>query len=157
MTKPEEFERFAENLFNRFGRNINDRKTYDKAFDTYMEGELITEQQDTALRDTAWDILRKRVSRLKVYEDAGGKDFKRDANRKARTIVNTKKEYIKSGAKNVDLKDFDLPSKRGDSSNLLGFIKGRSVPVKEYLTNTKSGKRILRYRDKYGRLASKRH
>lgn len=142
----EEAERVAENIYNQFGRQIKDEQTFNKIINEYI-GEPESKKQKEFFQQvfqTIADRHPRTIQKTNLFKKAKGKDWKKDKEKTAKTIVNTPQEYIKKGAKNVDLKGYDMPT--------VGRIKNKIVKVK--LTHVIiKGKRQIRYRDSKGRFA----
>lgn len=152
MTETQDYERFAENLYNSY-QFIDNTKKFNVAFDEYLNerGFGITKKQDTILRQKSLGILKDRGiisgKEDELFNDAGGKDLKRDRANTAQTVVNTEEEYIRRGASRVDLRGYD--TKRFDS-----FGKTRDGRVVKGVTDTvtfRTGREQEVIRDRKGR------
>lgn len=113
---PEEINRINETLKRRTRFQIQDRDSYDLAFNDYLNiNEPQIEGFQTKLRNNAFDeflVANPQVSRERLFTRARGKDLKRDRLRTAKKVVTTRKEFEKAGASEVDLKGFDTARQR---------------------------------------------
>ena len=153
-TVQEEFDRFAENLFGERGRFIRDRSTFDQQFDSFMEGEDLSNKRNTILRQKAFDIIQKRhpdfVDKRNLFKVAGGKNLKRDQARTAKVIAKTPEEFIKKTAQKSDLARLDTTKQ----FSTLAFRKQVRVFSRREMITVR-GKQVVRFRDKQGRFVRK--
>ena len=166
-TPPEEYDRFAERLYSDYGGDIEDKKTFDKAFNDYMSsyGPLST-AQDTTFREEAYKamrVLKPSLKKASTFKKAGGKDLVQDRRTDAKTIVTSKGEYIKRGAQNVDLKGYDTKRRPKPKMQDFKFIAERKVKktgrkARVYArpdTFKRRGKDVAVLRDNKGRFVKK--
>jgi len=154
-----EADRRAEQFYNET-RNIGDISTqegFDKALLTYLGQDRFESQQQKQFSKEVYTILRTRKPNLlqkerhdqKIFRQAGGKNLTQDRKRNARTIVKTRKEYIKRGARNVDLDGLD--TKKGLKAvykyEFVGIKKGKVVQSRQI--KTKRGLRLIDRRGQY--------
>ena len=84
ITPIEEFERFAERLYN-FAPEMQTKLDFENAYNNYMEGI----SRNTHLKDKSWDIIR---SQYNISETKNGGDEKnKTTNKKLRTVKQVKK------------------------------------------------------------------
>lgn len=144
-TSQDDAERLAENVFN-FNPTIRDRQSFEIAYDEYLK-ESPDARFNTKLREMTFrELVRSnpRVRNENLHKKAGGKNLKQDKKKNAKTIVNTRKEYIEKGASNVDLKNYDTIAKR---KNAIVFSRKDTI--------TRRGKKVNILRDKNGRFVKK--
>jgi len=122
ITPPDEFDRFAETLMREFPGDYDDEDEYNEYFDKWFEQNDLdpTPRQDTVMRKQTWEFVKDK----RLFRRAGGKNLKQDRMKDAKVIVNSKKEYIRRGAKRSDLKGYD--TKRRDF-DVTAEVKGRVV------------------------------
>lgn len=150
-TPQEEFDRLAERVYNSSDVSIIDKGTYDYAFNKYMD-KTLTNKQDTTLREETFKALRnKRPSIVDgdVFTQSGGKDFEKDKSKKAKVIVNDVETYQKKGASKVDLKGYDMPTKR-KGYYYLGTVKQKDTYARKDTIIINNKVREV-YRDRKGR------
>lgn len=140
---PEEVSRFVENIFNRYGRRLDDRDSYDKVFNDYL-GFSKDSTDNPDLREAAWDVIKEKLS---LFEKAGGKSLGQDREKTATKVVGSPKEYVRQGAQKVDLNGLD--TKGGGK---VGIVKGKTVMAKKYTINIRGVPRSV-FRDSKGRFA----
>lgn len=145
-TPPDDSDRLAENLFN-FDRNIIDKQSFNEAYDKYL-----TDSPEAVgnahLRDMTFNSLRKNhrvVKNENLHTKAGGKSLRQDRRTTAKTVVKTRKEYIKQGASKVDLKNYDTIASR----------KGTIIFARKSTNKSVKGKVHMRLRDTKGRFVSR--
>ena len=163
-TPEDDFERLAERLYFQDGENISDRDTFNFYYQRYLvdvEGSITNANNES----TVWAKYSQRydVVTPSVFKKAGGKDFERDKAKTAKTVVTSRREYVKRGASNVDLRGYDTPKPRKSSVAALRKelnIKARFVfPGKQKgavrharkISIMVKGKRQVRFIDKHGR------
>lgn len=135
-------DRIAETLFHRYGKAIVDKETFDRAFDNYMEG------SGDELREMVFNHYRSNhpsIGKSSIFKKAGGKDFERDKRTTSKQIVTSRKEYIRRGASNVDLKGYDTKTfdVRGKVGEKVVFAREETI---QYKVN-----KVRKFRDKRGR------
>lgn len=165
--RPDEINRINETLFNRAGFKIQDRDSYDLAFNNYLNiDEKTIKGTERKLRDNAFEDFIKEhpeVSSERLFtKKAGGKDLRRDRLKTAKRVVKTRKEFIQKGASKVDLKGFDTARQRVSKDIILrrtftvpARVKGRVVFAVKTSVVVK-GKKLTRFRDARGRFVSGR-
>ena len=107
----EDIERINETLDQREGFKIQDRDSYDLAFDDYLQDTAFKE----SVRDDAFaDYVESHpdVSKERLFTKAKGRDLRRDRLKTAKKVVTTRKAYIKGGARHLDLKGYDTARQR---------------------------------------------
>ena len=157
ITPETDFDRLAERINRDYGRFIQDKETFDTSFNDYLE-DVDTDSRIflSSNMNHVFSIYatRFRVDKGSTFKKAKGKSFKRDIRQTAKTVVTTKQEYIKRGAKNVDLKGYDTKRARikapsASAYRFRGRKKGKIVFARAL--NTKLG---LRYIDRRGQYVS---
>lgn len=147
FTPETEPDRLAERLNSQFGNEIQDRDSFDNSFNRLLsleENELSSGQR--TLREQTFVQLRNKVPGIdsrRLFQEAGGKDLKRDRLKTAKKVVKSKKVFISRGASRVDLKGFDT----------LTVTKGRVMFAKRIFVTVR-GKQQVRFRDRKGRFTS---
>ncbi len=159
---PDDIDRINETLNQRAGNQIQDRDSYDLAFDDYM-GIMRAAPKQRKLRNDAFaDYSQKHpdVSTERLFTKAKGKDLSRDRLRTAKRVVKTRKGFIKAGAANVDLKGFDTARQKVTKAQRIqrdftipARIKGRVVFARKTSVVVK-GRSVVRHRDSKGRFVS---
>lgn len=160
---PEEIDRINETIFNRAGFKIQDRDSYDLAFNDYLninEGSITSAEKK--LRDNSFEEFisqHPEVSKERLFTKAKGKDLRRDRLKTAKRVVRTRKEFIKQTAPEVDLKGFDTARQKVSKEILRrrtftvpATIKGRVVFAIQ-ITNKRGIKQL---KDSKGRFVSAR-
>lgn len=161
---PEEIDRVNETLKRRAGFQIQDRDSYDLAFNDYLNiNEPTIKSFERTFRKKAFDdflVLNPQISRERLFTRARGKDLKRDRLKTAKKVVTTRKEFEKAGASKVDLKGFDTARQRVTKDILErrtftvpARIKGRVVFARKTSVSVR-GKSVVRHRDSRGRFVS---
>lgn len=172
ITPETDAERLAERLWRQARGSIEDRESFDEAYEQYLSDEganPLSNAQDKKLREKVWQALNKfhNITKKNVFKEAGGKDLKRDRQRTAKVVVSSVQEYKRRGASNVDLKGYDTKRPRRSSKrnvrrklltaqrqakykyNYSGRVKSRIVPARRIIT--KKGARFI---DRKGRYVS---
>ncbi len=164
ITPPDEIDRINERLFRESKFQIQDRDSYDLAFNDLMsiDDKTITSNQKT-LREKAFkDFVKNHpeVTEERLFTKAKGKDLRRDRLKTAKRVVKTRKDFLKQGARKVDLKGFDTARQRISKDvarrrrfTLPARIKGRVVFAQKTSVKVK-GKIQVRFRDAKGRFSS---
>lgn len=161
-TTDDDIERLAENLLISEGDFIQDRDSFDLALSRYApEANLSKNSKDQLFKEV--QNQKPGVSSERLFTKAGGKDLARDRRKTARTVVKTREEFIKKGAKRVDFAGFDIKESEIRKQKLT-VRKEFKIPAKvktkvvfsKRVTVTIKGKRFVRHRDKLGRFASVR-
>ena len=159
---PDDIDRVNETLDTREGFKIQDRDSYDLAFDDYM-GILKPDADQKAFRNSSFaDYAQKHpdVSTERLFQKAKGKDLRRDRLTTAKRVVRTRKEFERQTAPEVDLAGFDTARQRitkvqriqreftipARSRGRIVFAKRTSVRVR--------GRSLVRHRDSKGRFVS---
>lgn len=162
-TTEDDERRLAERIRNNHHRRISDRSSFDLAFSRELDvsDKSLSDNQKrlrskvfkryTSLSEVQKELRAGEFSKKDLFKQAGGKSLDRDRQKTAKVIVTDKDEYIKKGARNVDLKGYDTKAKRGHV--FPAKIKGRVVYVHKTHIRFKN-KIYVRYRDKRGRFAS---
>ena len=166
VTPPDEIDRINERLFRESKFQIQDRDSYELAFNDLLstaEDDLSLDQK--RLRNNGFDDYvsdHPDVAKERLFSKAKGRDLRRDRLRTAKKVVTTRKQYIKGGASKLDLKGYDTARQRITKGiaqrrtfTVPSRIKGRVVFSVKTSVVVK-GKRLVRYRDARGRFASVR-
>ena len=109
--QPDSIEMINEMIEMRDEVSVQDRDSYDLAYNSYMgleEKELNNKQR--AMRTIVFDDYvdkHPEVSEERLFTKAGGKDLRRDRLQTAKRVVKTRKAYIRATAPEVDLRGFD--------------------------------------------------
>lgn len=164
QTPSDEIDRINERIERESGFKVQDRDSYDLAFNDIMdipENELTAKQKK--LRNEAFDqFLRKNpdVSSERIFTSARGKQLERDRRQTAKKVVTTTKEFKKQGASDVDLKGFDTARQKFSKRiaeerrfTVPSRLKGKVV-FSERTFVTVLGRRQVRFRDPKGRFVS---
>ncbi len=159
---PDDIDRINETLDQKEGFKIQDRDSYDLAFDDYF-GIIRANSDQRKLRDKAFgDYVQKHpdVSTERLFSKAKGRDLRRDRLKTAKKVVRTRKEFIKSTAPEVDLRGFDTARQRITRKQKIertftipARARGRVVFAMRTSVVVK-GKRVARHRDSKGRFVS---
>ncbi|MAH51520.1 hypothetical protein CMI37_37235 [Candidatus Pacearchaeota archaeon] len=164
ITPPDEIDRINERLFRESKLKIQDRDSYDLAFNDILSisDATITSGQKR-LRDDAFSAYRgehPEVSAERLFTEAKGRDLRRDRLKTAKKVVKTRKGFIKEKATEVDLKGFDTARQRVTKEILRrrtftvpARAKGRIVFAMKTSVVVK-GKSVVRHRDSKGRFVS---
>lgn len=163
ITPSDEIDRINERLFRESKFQIQDRDSYDLAFDDLLSvvGELSGKQKD--LRSKAFrDFVSAHpdVSTEKLFTKAKGRDLRRDRLKTAKRVVKTRKEFIRAGSKEVDLKGFDTARQkttkeiiRRRTFTIPAKVKKRIVFAMKTSVVVR-GKRQVRFRNAKGQFSS---
>ena len=159
---PDDIDRINETLDTRDGFKIQDKDSYDLAFDDYM-GIFKPDADQKAFRNKAFsDYVQKHpdVSTERIFQKAKGKDLRRDRLTTAKRVVRTRKEFERLTAPDVDLKGFDTARQRITKSQRIqrdftipARSKGRVVFAKRTSVRVR-GRSLVRHRDSKGRFVS---
>lgn len=148
VTVEDDIRRLSENIHTRFGRNIRDRHTANRAFDLFMSDVPLTQSQEIS--------LKKEVTARLLFRSARGKDILRDRQVTAKRVTSRPDEFIKLGARNVDLSGVDtfkgkkIKRAKRILFTSLGRQKGKIVYARK--VEIKKGKKIIvKFRDSRGR------
>lgn len=153
-TPEEEYVRMEENLWSNRGSVINDRDSFENAYDDYFEIGLKPGLDDKSIKDRLWNITTKKrkMGHRDLFAKARGKDFDTDKKHLAKKVVVSPQEYIRLGAQNVDLAGYDTPrdyvypgKQRNWVTNRIRIIYARPLWQKN---------QQLTYRDKRGKFVS---
>ena len=159
---PDDIDRINETLDQREGFKIQDRDSYDLAFDDYM-GIVRANTDQKKLRNDAFnDYFQKHpdISKERLFKKAKGRDLSRDRLRTAEKVVTTRRAYIKGGARHLDLKGYDTARQRITKQQRIERIFTIPARIRKkvvYAMRTSvvvKGHRVLRHRDSRGRFAS---
>ncbi len=165
ITPSDEIDRINERLFSESKFQIQDRDSYDLAFDDLLSvvGELSGKQKE--LRNKAfreYSAAHPEVSAERLFTKAKGRDLRRDRLKTAKRVVKTRKEFIKAGAREVDLKGFDTARQkttkeiiRRRTFTIPARVKGKVVFAMK-TSVVVAGNRVVRHRDIKGRFVSVR-
>ncbi len=160
-TFDEDLDRLAENLFASEGDFISDRDSFDLSLKRYLgeEDNLSDDSKDKLF--TKFRRVKPSVSTKRIFKKAKGKDLARDRLKTAKTVVKTKEEFIKRGARRVDFAGFDIKESEIRKQKIAarkGFDVVAKVKTKIVFTKRETvvvkGKSFVRHRDKLGRFAS---
>ncbi len=164
ITPPDEIDRINERLFRESKFQIQDRDSYDLAFNDLLSTteRSLSSTQKKLRNDGFTDYVSQHpdVSNERLFSKAKGRDLRRDRLKTAKRVVKTRKEFIKKGAKRVDLEGFDTARQkiskeiiRRRKFTVAGRIKGKVVFIQKTSVKVK-GKKQVRFRDGKGRFAS---
>lgn len=149
----DDYGRIAQVININHGNEIKDRDSFDLAYSIYMQkSDSSLTDDEKNFRNGVFNEYSKqyKVTKDSLFKEAGGSDLVQDRKKTASTVVNTRREYIKRGARSVDLEDYDTKIRyRKYPTKVRGKVVYSS---KEYVTV--KGKQQLRYRDSRGRFAS---
>ncbi len=166
VTPSDEIDRINERLFRESKFQIQDRDSYDLAFEDLIEVDErnLSSRQKTLRNDSFADYkqLHPDVSPERLFRKAKGKDLRRDRLKTAKRVVTTRKKYIKGGASRLDLKGYDT-ARQGVTKKVIqrrtftvpALVKGKVTRAVKTSVIVK-GKRLVRHRDALGRFASVR-
>lgn len=169
MTPESDYERLAMNVYAEHGENISDRDTFDFFYDKYLvevENSLTNEYN----RDKTWNHYRRiyRIPDARIHKEGGGKDFAKDKQKTAKTVVKSVEEYKKKGAGRVDYKGYDTkkPFKRRTRDQMvrdiakereysvIGYQKGLVRNARKTKIKWKGREGVVRYVDRRGKYVS---
>lgn len=164
ITPSDEVDRINDRLFRESKFQIQDRDSYDLAFNDLIsvdERDLSSSQK--RFRDNSFsDYIKEHpdVSTERIFTKAKGKDLARDRLKTAKRVVTTRKEFLRQRASEVDLKGFDTARQRVTKEiirrrtfTVPAKVKGRIVfAIKTSVVVL--GKKQLRFRDAKGRFVS---
>lgn len=168
---PEELDRIAEELFNRAEFQIQDRDSFDLAFQDYMgfsDADVKTDSDKRKFQDNAFREYQREhpeVSSERLFQKAGGKGVRGlriDRKTTAKRVVKTRKAFIREGATAVDLQAFDTVRQRitKDIRERRRFTIPATRKGKVVFARRDSvvvlGKSQVRFRDARGRFVSQR-
>ncbi len=159
-----EIDRINDRLFRESRFQIQDRDSYDLAFNDLISiDEKSLSSSQKKLRDDAFkDFIRQHpdVSTERIFTKAKGRDLRRDRLQTAKKVVTTKRQFTREGASQVDLKGFDTARQkvskqiiRRRTFTVPARIKGRVVFAIKTSVVVK-GKKQTRFRDAKGRFVS---
>ena len=150
----QESERFAEWFGNKSRAGVQDRDSFDLAYQKEIKKSDL-DSKEKQFRELVFEHYANKnpnVSKERLFSKAGGKNLALDRETTAKTIVSTKPQYIKKGAKRVDLAGYDV---RESDRNIPARNKGRVVfSTRETITIRK--KQVVIFRDRKGRFSSVR-
>lgn len=164
ITPSFEIDRINERLFRESKFQIQDRDSFDLAFNDLLSltDTTISEKQKKLKDNSFKDFINKHpdVSTERIFTRAKGKDLRRDRLKTAKRVVRTRREFIKEGASKVDLKGFDTARQkttkeivRRRTFTVPATVKGRVVFAKRTSVMVQ-GKSQVRFRDSKGRFVS---
>lgn len=130
-TPPEDYNRFAEWLRNRYGKKIKDKKTFEDLFKFTLDKEDLSDKEKSFQKEV-WNVMKEKHNLPDVSD------------------VPTPK-ISKAGIKEKKIRDTQFKRKL----ELIGKIGHKTVFVSEELVNNRGYERIV-YRDRTGRFASRR-
>lgn len=143
----------AENLWGARQGEIRDWTTYESAFDAYFLGDIGQMKGERAMKEAVFEVMLdkygldgKRIYPGRIFEEAEGKDLDRDRERTAKRVTDSPVEYIKQGARNIDLAGYDTKRQKSEY-NTLGFVDGAIV----YARRVETPGGGVEYRDRRGR------
>lgn len=151
----QEYERFAEWFRNNTKGMIIDRDSFNRE---YARETGITESggKSGEFRDNVFRSLEETIKDNILFKKAGGKDLIQDRRATSSIVVKTKRQYIKRGARNVDLTGFDTKNaQKSRIINIPSITKGKVVYSEKITVMVKNKPRIS-YRDSKGRFSSVR-
>lgn len=162
-TPEDEERRLSERIMNNYRREIKDKGSFDLAFSKELQlsdKELTDNQRKlrdnvfkrySSTREVQKEIKAGDFTKADLFKKAGGKDLEADRRRTAKVVVKDKKEYVKRGARRVDLKDYDTAKSRLVPARRKGKV------VYAYKTHVKIKNKVyVRHRDRNGRFVSVR-
>ena len=159
---PDDIDRINETLDAREGFKIQDRDSYDLAFDDYMGITKLDADQKEFRNNAFADYSQKHpdVSTERIFQKAKGKDLRRDRLTTSKRVVRTRKEFERQTAPEVDLKGFDTARQRVTKAQRIqreftipARSKARIVFAKRTSVRVR-GKSLVRHRDSKGRFVS---
>ncbi len=164
ITPPDEIDRINERIFRESKFKVQDRDSYDLAFNDLLslDDKAITSNQRALRTNSFQDFIREHpeVSTERLFTKVGkGKDLRRDRLRTAKKVVETREEF-KGKASDVDLRGFDTARQKVKKAVLRrrtftvpAQVKGRVVFAMRTSVTVK-GKSQVRHRDSRGRFSS---
>lgn len=166
---PEELERIAEELFNRAEFQIQDRDSFDLAFQDYMgfsDADVKVDSDKKKFQEDAFKLYvseHPEVSTERLFTKAGGKGVRGlriDRRTTAKRVVKTRKRFIREGATEVDLQAFDTVRQRLTKDirerrifTIPATRKGKVIFARKTAVIV-MGKSQVRFRDSFGRFVS---
>ena len=164
ITPPDEINRINDRLFRESKFKIQDRDSYDLAFNDLLSiGESDLSSVQRKLRNDGFKgylIQHPDVAKERIFTKAKGRDLRRDRLKTARRVVDTRKEFTKLGASKSDLRGFDTARQRVTKDILTrrkftvpARVKGRIVFAIR-TSVTVRGKRQVRFRNEKGQFSS---
>lgn len=132
-TPPEDYNRFAEWLRNRYGKQIKDRESFDKLFEFTLDKKDLTKKEKSFQKEV-WNVMKSKHNLPEVSEV----------------------ETIKRGKAGIKERKITDKQRIKRKLELIGRIKQKTVYVSEELVNNQGYERIV-YRDRTGRFASRKH
>ncbi len=166
ITPSDEIDRINERLFRESKFQIQDRDSYDLAFnDLFSQTETGLSGKQKEMRNKAFGEFvseHPAVSTERLFKKAKGRDLRRDRLKTAKRVVKTRKEFERATAPEVDLKGFDTARQkiskeviRRRTFTVPARSKGRVVFAMKTSVRVR-GKSVVRHRDSKGRFVSAR-
>lgn len=163
QTLDDDIDRLSENLFINEGVIISDRDSFDLALERYLGDNKLSGDSKEKVFTTYQSEHRDTTSKERLHKKAGGKDLEKDRRQTAKTVVKTREEFIKKGARRVDFAGFDIKEseirrlklKPPKEFNIAARVKNKIVFAKVTTFRIK-GESVSRLRDQMGRFASKK-
>lgn len=153
-------DRLAENLLrdaNEHGLDIIDRDSFNEAYIRYLSGTDALDNQE--LRENTFKFIKKIKSDVKdekLFKKAGGKNLTQDQRQTSKTIVKSRREFIKHGSQKVDLQGFDTKREKViNRFNVSGKQGKQFVFAREDTVRTRGKKTTIRLRDRFGRFVKR--
>lgn len=149
-TPQEEFDRLADNLWNKYGEKIEDIDTYNEYFDKYLDIETtpLTSNQDGELRKEVFKSVRVKHESV-VKEHLGEIVDDKIKPKDKRTIRDV--EHLEDKRKKAEFTEVGIVNIQNPK---VGEYKGEKVVYAREVTFEIKGKKITRLRDRLGRFVS---
>lgn len=146
MTPPKDYDRLAQNLYNRAGDSIIDKDSFEIALSEYIDEEEapILENRN---KIKVWESFSLKYNieegKQEIFDKRGGKSLKRDRLKTSKNVVRKPEQYKSS--RKQDLIDLDTKVSK----------PAKIKTIKRVIFDA----RVKRYRDRFGRFtaAPKRH
>ncbi len=166
FTPEDDPDRLSERLRQEARFKIQDRDSFDLAFsDIVSLGESELSAKQKSFRGRVFERYASAnpdISRERVFQQAEGKSLRRDRKQTAKRVVKTKREFLREGASQVDLKGFDTARQKFRKElkvrrefNVPAQI-GRRIVLTKRISVSVRGKAQVRFRDRRGRFASRK-
>ena len=156
VTPQNDFDRFAENLWNKYGDEIKDIDSYNEHFDKYMEIETkpLTGNQDKILREEGFKSLSEMHKNV-IKEHLPLKIVSREE--EGVTELREKEKLRKAEPFEVKIRrpKFAIVASINIKHPRKGEKVGYKVVYSREITFKRKGKDITRLIDRYGRFVSK--
>jgi hypothetical protein len=152
-TPTSRYERLAERIYNE-NTQISSKDDYEVVFNRYFDGFPMSKSDKANLRENTWPFFEDTfLGAASLYKRAGGKDLKRDKRKTAKIVVDTPEEFIRRGARKVDLRNLDTRPARKGRFSVVGKVNNKIVFTRLDIVKKQSGEHVV-YRNKAGQFAS---